>query len=88
MFLISAYSSTTFIKKYREYLAQNIIEKLAKYKSENGNYPQTIDDIDTDKNIKGLTYNRHGENYSMEYYQDGINKIYYDSELKEWKSLD
>jgi len=76
---------TSVIRDYKHKKAVVITSHLENFKKRNGHYPGTLSNA-SEITLSGLTYEaiNNLEDYKIEYFMDGFNREYFDSESNEW----
>jgi hypothetical protein len=89
LFLMVGLGLETLIRHQKYKIALGIITKIETFRLKNARYPKTLDEIGNVKTIRGLRYNLYDSmrQFRIEYFMDGFNREYYNSETKDWETL-
>jgi hypothetical protein len=87
--IIFAYTLSSAVRYLKFKEAVEIQKQLAIYKANSGKYPPDLRELSEPYIGKKILYNPHSnfKEYEMEYYMDGFNRMYFNSEHGEWYSL-
>lgn len=76
-------------RKWQHRQATEMIAQIMHYQSVNGHYPATLQEINTSIRLHQPTYHSYdqGQSFRLEYYMDGFNREYYDTQQGGWGTL-